>query len=62
MACSGCQKRQEALQRMMRAAQDHEMRKAARLGAFVVKTGVRDLRQVARASWDRVARRPATPR
>jgi hypothetical protein len=58
MACSGCQNRQEALNRMMQAARQKDLQRTARMGAYVVKSGVRDLRQVARASWDRVARRP----
>jgi hypothetical protein len=58
MACGGCQNRQEALQRMMAAAQARDLRKAGRMGAYVVKSGVRDLRQVAAASFAKVARRP----
>lgn len=58
MACRGCQNRQEALNRMMEAARQRDLQRAGRLGAYVVKSGVRDLRQVARASWEKVSRRP----
>ena len=58
MACGGCKNRQEALNRMMEAARQRDLQRASRMGAYVVKSGVRDLRQVARASLDKVARRP----
>lgn len=58
MACGGCKNRQEALHRMMEAARQKDLQRTAKLGAYVVKSGVRDLRTVARASWDRVARKP----
>jgi hypothetical protein len=58
MACGGCKNRQEALNRMMEAARQKDLQRVSRMGAYVVKSSVRDLRQVAQASWQKVARRP----
>jgi hypothetical protein len=58
MACGGCQNRQEALKRMQQAARDRDIARVAKMGAYVVKSGARDLgRVVSRASLFRTSRR-----
>ena len=59
MACGGCKNRQEALNRMMEAAKQRDLQRAGRMGAYVIKSGARDLQAVARESWDRIAQRHA---
>lgn len=58
MACGGCQNRAEALRRMQDAARKRDVAKVAKMGAYVVKSGARDLgRVVSRASIFRTMRR-----
>lgn len=58
MACGGCQNRQEALRRMHDAAKKRDVAKVAKMGAYVFKSGARDLsRVVSRAALFRTSRR-----
>jgi hypothetical protein len=57
MACGGCQGRADALRRMQDAARKRDAARVVKMGAYVLKSGVRDLGRVSRAALFRTSRK-----
>lgn len=59
MACSGCQNRADALRKMQEAAKRRDAAQVVRMGSYVVRSGIRDMKRViSHASVFRTSRKP----